>query len=108
MNALTNKTQIMRSPGDPKVLRSGKSSLTGADSLTRFLGWFRLGLGIVELAAPGRITKALGMEGKEKLVRAYGMREIAAGVPTLSFDRRVGLTSRIAGDFLDLATLAPA
>lgn len=108
MNAITNKTQIMRSPGDPKVLRSGHSSLTAADSLARGLGWFSLGLGIVELVAPGRITKALGLEGKEGLIRAYGAREIAAGIPTLSFDRNVGLASRIVGDFLDLATLAPA
>ncbi len=108
MNAITNKTQIMRSPGDPRVLKSGHSSLTAGDRLARGLGWFSIGLGIVELVAPGRITKALGLEGKEGLIRAYGVREIAGGIPTLSVDKQLGLGSRIAGDFLDLATLAPA
>jgi hypothetical protein len=62
----------------------------------------------VELMAPGYITRTLGLNGKEALVRAYGARELAAGVPTLSVDSQVGLASRIAGDVMDIATLLPA
>ena len=106
MNVAANLSQIARSPGDPKVEQEGPSSLTDSDRLARALGWFSLALGTVELLMPGRITKALGMEGQESLVRAFGLREIAAGVPTLSVEKNVGLSARIAGDVLDLATLA--
>ena len=104
--SLTNR--IARSPGDPKVEEIGPSSLVPGDRLARALGWFSLGLGAMELLAPGAITRCLGLQGKEGLVRAYGAREIMAGVPTLSMDKHVGLTSRVAGDMLDMATLLPA
>jgi len=103
MNYISN---IARSEGDPKVIRSGPSSLSGADRLAKGLGWFSLALGAAELFAPHRITRALGMEGKEALVRAYGAREIASGVLTLSADKQAGLWSRLAGDGVDIATLS--
>ena len=108
MATLANATQILRSPGDPRIESSGPSSLTGVDRLARALGWFSFALGAAELAAPRRIAGALGLEGKERLVRAYGAREIAVGIPTLSYDKHVGLISRIVGDVVDIATLAPA
>jgi hypothetical protein len=108
MNLLDRLTDIARSPGDPKIQHSGPSSLSLSDRLARGLGWFSLALGAVELMAPGYITRTLGLQGKESLVRAYGAREILAGVPTLSVDRQVGLASRIAGDVIDIATLMPA
>ena len=101
-------SNMTRSDGDPKVLQSGPSSLSSSDRLARNLGWFSIGLGIAELFAAGKITSALGMHGKENLVRAYGMREITSGFLTLSVDKQAGLASRIAGDALDIATLAPA
>lgn len=102
---MTFFSNIARSEGDPKVLRSGPSSLGTADRLAKALGWFSLGLGLTELLAPGRITRALGMEGKEGLVRMFGAREIGHGLLTLSPDKQVGLWSRVAGDGLDIATL---
>jgi len=108
MNVVTSLTQAARSPGDPVVQQTGPSSLTSADNFARFLGWFSLALGVAELVAPGSITRAVGLGGKEGLVRAYGAREILAGVQTLSVDKKIGLGSRIAGDVLDIATLLPA
>lgn len=105
MNHISN---IARSEGDPKVLQSGHSSLAASDRLARALGWYSIGLGLTELAMPGRICRSLGMEGQEGLVRAYGVRELAHGVLTLSPDRHVGLWSRVAGDALDIATLVNA
>lgn len=58
--------------------------------------------------APGRLASALGLEDKQGLIRAYGARELASAVPTLSVDKQVGLAARIAGDVLDLGTLAGA
>lgn len=106
--SIFNPSNIARSEGDPKVLHKGHSSLTGSDRLALALGWFSIGLGIAELVAPGRIARALGLEGKEGLIRAYGARELGSAVPTLSVDKHVGLASRIAGDALDLGTLALA
>ncbi|WP_435168638.1 hypothetical protein [Falsirhodobacter sp. 1013] len=106
--SLTNVTHIARSDGDPRIQRKGPSSLTGADRLARTLGWISIGLGVIELVAPGRLARTLGLEGKEGLIRAYGARELASAVPTLSMDKQVGLALRIGGDVLDLGTLAPA
>ena len=106
--SFTDLTQIARSAGDPRIERSGPSSLTGADRVARALGWFSVGLGVTELVAPGRLTRMLGLGGKEGLIRSFGARELASAVATLSVDKPIGLASRIAGDALDLATLASA
>jgi hypothetical protein len=106
--SLTNVTHIARSEGDPRIERKGPSSLTTPDRLARALGWLSIGLGVAELVAPGRIAQTLGLNGKENLIRAYGARELASAVPTLSVDKPVGLASRIVGDALDLGTLALA
>ncbi len=105
---MTYISNITRSQGDPKVLSSGPSSLAAPDKLARMLGWFSIGLGLIELLAPRRITGPLGMEGSEGLVRAYGAREIGSGILSLSVQEEAGLWSRVAGDGLDLATLATA
>ena len=105
---LANLTSIARSAGDPRIERKGASSLTEADRLTRALGWLSIGLGLLELMAPGRLARSLGMDDKAGLIRAYGVRELASAVPTLSIDKTVGLGARIAGDVLDLGTLATA
>lgn len=106
--SLTNLTQLARSEGDPSVEQKGPSSMSGADRLARALGWFSVGLGVAELVAPGRIARTLGLDDKAGLIRAYGARELAAAVPTLSVDKPIGLAARIGGDALDLATLATA
>jgi hypothetical protein len=105
---LSQLSNISRSPGDPKVVESGPSSLKPADSFGRALGWFSMGLGLTELIAPKVLTRWLGVEGKEGLVRAYGAREIASGVMCLSVNNDFGAWSRAAGDMLDLASLAAA
>jgi hypothetical protein len=105
---MTYISNIVRSEGDPKVLRAGPSSLTAPDRVGKALGWFSLGLGLVELLAPHHITRALGMEGQEILVRAYGAREIGSGVLSLSTEKNLGLWSRVGGDGIDIATLMTA
>ena len=101
-------SNIARSEGDPKVLRPGPSSRRGADELARALGWFSIGLGLAELLAPRQFTRTLGMQGSETLVRSYGLREIGHGILSLSPDKVTGLWSRVAGDALDILTLAAA
>ncbi len=107
MPYLTNlTTKIARFEGDPKIISIGPSSLTAADRVGKALGWFSFGLGLAELIAPRQITRALGMEGNEAVIRAYGAREIGAGILCLSIDKPAGLWSRVGGDAIDIATLS--
>jgi hypothetical protein len=81
-------------------------SLTVTDRVARGLGWFSLGLGLAEIVAPGKLGRALGLEGKETLLRAYGGREIGAGIWALSDTPAPAIWARFAGDMVDLGTLA--
>jgi hypothetical protein len=54
------------------------------DALARGLGVFSIALGLVEVVAARSLTRALGMQGNETLVRLYGLREIAKGVGILA------------------------
>ena len=80
-----------------------------AKRLSVGLGWFSIGLGLAELAATGPLTRWLGVEDHAKLVRAYGLREIAAGASILMGSRIAPfLWGRVAGDAVDLASLGAA
>ena len=83
----------------------------GAERVARGLGWFSIGLGLAELLAPRAVARLCGCEGKHTgLIRLYGLREIAAGLMIFSQGRKpaAGVWSRVAGDAIDLATLAAA
>lgn len=78
------------------------------NGMARGLGWFSIGLGVTELVAAESLAESLGMEGKEDLIRLYGVREIGSGVACLGMTPPTGAVwSRVAGDLLDIATLAP-
>ena len=81
-------------------------SMTTSDRVARGLGWFSIGLGLAELIAPGKLARTLGLEGHERLLQAYGGREIGAGMWALSDTPAPAIWSRVAGDVVDLATLA--
>jgi hypothetical protein len=82
---------------------------TTAGNLAVQLGWFSIALGVAELMATRRLTRALGMHGQERLVRAYGVREIVKGVGILTSENPAPwLWGRVAGDALDLGTMAMA
>ena len=74
--------------------------------VARGLGWFSIGLGVAEIVAGREIGRALGMEDKGWLFRAFGVREAAAGVAILAMENpRAGVWARVAGDALDLVAL---
>ena len=84
-------------------------SRSKSDQLAKGLGWFSIGLGLFELFAAEKLCDALGLEGHETLVRGYGAREVATGMAILaSHDPTPWIWGRVAGDALDLATLAAA
>jgi hypothetical protein len=81
---------------------------SATNTLARGLGVFSIAIGVVELLAARRLSRALGMWGSHNLVRAYGLREIATGVGILAAkDPTPWIWGRVAGDALDAATLAP-
>lgn len=87
--------------------RGPERRIDDGQTLAGMIGWFSIALGAAELAAPGRIARWLGMEEQRPLLRLYGAREVTKGVGILSRRRPVGwMWGRVAGDALDLATLA--
>src|SRR5690349_19116536 len=80
-----------------------------AETLARGLGWFSLALGAAELFGAKSMSRWLGIEDQEHVVRAYGAREIATGIGILAQkDPTLWIWGRVAGDALDLATLGNA
>ena len=81
------------------------------DPVTSFLGWFSLGLGIAELFAPGFVARIVGIDDEEheRLLRAYGVRELAAGIGILTRPKPTyWMWNRVLGDAIDLASLRRA
>jgi hypothetical protein len=89
----------------PEYRDVGKSN----EPLATFLGLFSIGLGLWELAAPRSVSQVTGARFHPRLIQAYGLREIMAGLGIMS-DRqpRNWLWARVAGDAVDLATLGAA
>lgn len=78
--------------------------------LARFLGWFSIGLGLTELFASHSLDEFLGTDHRERTLRFFGLREIAAGVGILSKAQPgpLWVWARVAGDALDLSALGVA
>ncbi|MEA2184311.1 MAG: hypothetical protein QOF69_3496 [Solirubrobacteraceae bacterium] len=92
-----------------------RAVLTDERKLAELLGWASLGLGLPEVASPGRFDRLIGVRPDPKpraiTVVACGLRELAAaaGILALARARPVGwLWARVAGDALDLALLTQA
>jgi uncharacterized membrane protein len=79
------------------------------DSLARFLGWFSVGLGTAQLAAPKAMCKLVGASGEgasKQVMRLMGARELTQGLGILTRPRpTTWLWARVAGDALDLSLL---
>jgi hypothetical protein len=87
----------------------GRGAHSSSERLARGLGYFSIALGLAELLAPRAVSRSIGLEGREELVRVYGAREIATGVAILSsHDPTPWIWGRLAGDALDLVTLGNA
>ena len=86
--------------------------MANAETLARALGWFSIGLGVAQVAAPKAFARAIGVKGDARdrlLTRLVGVRELVAGAGILTRRRPAGwLWARLAGDAMDLALLAAA
>jgi hypothetical protein len=81
------------------------------ERLARGLGWFSIGLGVAEFAAPSLVARLIGVPddgGRRKALRALGLREIASGVGILANPSAGWVWSRVGGDAMDLALLGKA
>ena len=75
---------------------------TNDRTLAQGLAWFGIGLGVAELLVPRGLARAIGLEGHERTLQLFGLREIVAGAAMLATEapeERIGL--RVAGDVLD-------
>jgi uncharacterized membrane protein len=76
------------------------------------LGWFSIGLGLVQIAAPGWVARLVGVrddDGNRTLLRAVGGRELGAGAALLTRPQPAGwLWARVGGDAMDLGLLGAA
>ena len=85
-----------------------RSTKARSGGLARGLGWFSIGVGVVELLAPHTVARTAGLKpGNSALIRLYGLREIAVGMGILrSTNAASWLWGRVGGDLLDIATVA--
>lgn len=98
-------------PRSPRrtALASSRPRVRTDRQLAKGLGWFSIGLGLGELVAPRQVCRAIGVDDHPAVMRALGLRELAAGVGILSQPAQPAwLWSRVAGDAMDLALLAAA
>ncbi|HEY6399892.1 MAG TPA: SRPBCC family protein [Blastocatellia bacterium] len=111
--------QMMRGPLIREILDSGGrrngSKGLNEEKIARGLGWFSIGLGLAEIAAPEGLAKLIGVRGDYSgLLRMLGAREIASGVGILARRRSreapsaFWMWSRVGGDVIDLALLDAA
>lgn len=76
--------------------------------LARTLGWISLGIGLAEILTAKRVARLTGVH-QPQLIQAYGVRELVTGIGILSSNRPTKwMWVRVAGDGLDLMTLAKA
>ena len=76
------------------------------------LGIFSIGLGLAEVAAPGRISRFLGLEGSKaarNTLIAFGAREMLAGAMLLRSPAvSTNVWNRVIGDAMDAGALGLA
>jgi uncharacterized membrane protein len=79
------------------------------NTLSRALGWFGLGLGVVQVMAPRGFGRSIGVDAPAWLLRLIGLREIANGAGILTQpEPRPWIEARATGDLMDLALLGLA
>ena len=75
------------------------------------LGIFSIGLGLVEIAAPGRLARWLGLDGptSKGVIGLFGARELVAGAMLLRGPAvSTNSWNRVVGDAMDLGALGLA
>lgn len=75
----------------------------------RALGLFSIGLGLVAVASPERVSRFFGLKFEDEAMSAFGAREIASGAGLLSpVKPGPWFWMRVGGDVMDITALARA
>lgn len=102
----TNRREIrQRQPRRRAIAKTYVSEQNTAQAL----GWLSVGLGLTALLAPRLVGQLTGVGSRTGMLRAIGLRELAAGAGLLSGrDATPWLWSRVLGDTMDLMVLGAA
>lgn len=74
--------------------------------LAQTLGWMRVGLGLVEVAAPRAIARWIGVVDRRSLISVHGLRQLSHGLGLLSQPRTsASMKAGLGGDAMDFLTL---
>ena len=89
--------------------RRNRRSPRTPELLAWALGWFSIGVGVAQVFAPRAVSRAAGLPIPPTLTRLCGVREIGCGLGILADEQPTPwVEARVAGDALNLATLAAA
>ena len=101
---------MARGPG--RHYADSRHTRSTTEQLANFLGWFSIGLGVAEIAAPGTLARLIGVRDDERtrnVLRAFGARELGTGIAILQGGPdAASLWGRVGGDALDLWTMTRA
>ena len=91
-------------------LKYRSAANVGTGKLAKGLGYFSIGLGVMELFMPAWVGEMIGVSHRYRaFLPVLGLREIAHGAAILSQQKPTGgVWSRVGGDAVDLAYLATA
>lgn len=91
-------------------LKYRSATNVGTGKLAKGLGYFSIGLGLMELLMPAQVGEMIGVSNRYRaFLPILGLREIAHGAAILSQQKPTeGVWSRVGGDVIDLAYLAAA
>lgn len=85
---------------------------TQVERITTGLGFAQLALAAFELARPGALARSIGLRQNHTFLKGFGAREMATGAGLFGWRRGRGrslwIWARVAGDAMDVATIAPA
>jgi len=75
----------------------------------RALGLLSIGLGVIVVASPQRVSRFFGLQFEDEAMSAFGAREIASGAGLLSpVKPGPWFWMRVGGDVMDITALARA
>jgi len=76
------------------------------EKLARGLGWFSIGLGLLEIFAPRALSRLIGVRSQPGVMRLLGAREVVTGIGILTQpETDKWIKARVAGDTMDLTLL---
>lgn len=95
---------------EPRAGKQRRKLSPNGEQMAQALGYLSIGAGVAKIAAPGSISKLIGLkEDHSTMMRVLGVREIVMGMGILARPKPAGwLWSRAVGDAVDALLLGAA